>query len=147
MCGRFGDDYGRDWGWAANALNASRVTFADIERSINVDYMRPYFKLACYSNHAGSKGLRYDLGKSLLPPDQDVLLAGPSDAGLFDPGYLTAISIFQVTVCLLTHHITMTSLIALNALDRMVQEVEQAFAEAEAMLEEETKRRRAAAPG
>jgi hypothetical protein len=109
-----------------------------------MDHMRPYFKLACYSNHAGSKGLRYDLGKSLVLPGQDVLLAGPSDAGLFDPGSLTAISVFQVTVCLLTHHITMTSLVALNALNRMVKEVEDAFAEAEARLDEETKRRQAA---
>src|SRR5207237_157915 len=100
LCRRFGREYEQDWGWAAEAIGTARVTFADIERSISVDHMRPYFKLACYSNHAGSKGLWYDLGKSLVPPGQDVLLAGPSDAGLFDPGSLTAIAVFQVTVCL-----------------------------------------------
>ena len=144
LCVRFGRAYGEDWGWASQALGLQRPSFADIERSINLDHMRPYFKLACYSNHAGSKGLRYDLGNALVPVGREVLLAGPSDAGFFDPGYSTAISLFQVTVCLLTHHVTITTLVTLNALDRMVGEVEDAFADAEAKLEEEANRRQAA---
>jgi hypothetical protein len=144
LCNRFGKAYGGDWGWAATALNAQRVTFADIEMALNIDHMRPYFKLACYSNHAGSKGLRYDLGKSLVPPDQDVLLSGPSDAGLFDPGYLTAVSLLQVTVSFLTHHVSITSLGILNALERMMEEVEESFGIAEAKLEADAKRVQAA---
>jgi len=70
LCVRFGRAYGEDWGWASDALGLPRPSFADIERSINLDHMRPYFKLACYSNHAGSKGLRYDLGNSLNPPNK-----------------------------------------------------------------------------
>jgi hypothetical protein len=144
LCNRFGNAYGGDWGWAATALNSHRVTFADIEMALNIDHMRPYFKLACYSNHAGSKGLRYDLGKSLVPPDQDVLLSGPSDAGLFDPGYLTAVSLLQVTVSFLTHRISITSLAILNAFERMMEEVEDSFGIAEAKLEAEAKREQAA---
>jgi hypothetical protein len=65
LCTRFGQPYGRsEWGWAAAALKSASVSFTQNEKSVNMDHMRPYFKLACYSNHAGSRGLRYDLGKA-----------------------------------------------------------------------------------
>lgn len=85
LCRRFGKDYDKDWGWAADVLKAKSVTFTDIEKSLNMDHMRPYFKWACYSSHAGSKGLHYDLGNVLTPPDKPVLLVGASDAGLASP--------------------------------------------------------------
>lgn len=147
LCRRFGKDYDKDWGWAADALKAKSVTFTDIEKSLNMDHMRPYFKWACYGSHAGSKGLHYDLGNVLTPPDKPVLLAGPSDAGLADPGNLAAMSLFQVTVCLLTHHMTLTTLVVLNALNRMSEEVQAAFIDADAKLKGETDRLHAAEVG
>jgi hypothetical protein len=85
-----------------------------------------------------------DLGNGLVPPGKEVLLAGPSDAGFYDPGCLTAVSLVQVTVCLLIHHLTITGLTMLNAMDRMVAEVEEAFADAEAKFAEEAERMHAA---
>lgn len=139
LCGRFGKPYGEDWGWAAEVLGTSRPSFAEIERSIDLDHMRPFFKLASYSNHAGSKGLNFDLGKALVPPGSGLLLAGPSDAGYFDPGSCTAVSFFQLTAALLTHKPTLTSLAFVDALRQLVIEVQAAFADAEARLEEQSK--------
>lgn len=53
-------------------------------------------------------------------------------------------SVFQVTVCLLTHHMTLTTLIVLNALNRMLEEVQQAFIDADTKLKAETGRLHAA---
>jgi hypothetical protein len=79
-----------------------------------------------------------------MPPGKDVFLTGPSDAGNADPGYLTAVAIFQVTICLLINYLNIRSLVILNALDRLVDEVDDAFAEAETKLEADAKRRQAA---
>jgi hypothetical protein len=105
-----------------------------------MSHMRPYFKVACYGNYARSKGLRYDLGKALVPTGEEMLLAGPSDARLYDPGYQSAVSLIQITVCLLVHHLTITGLAMLNAMDCMVSEVEEAFSDAEEKLAETAKK-------
>ena len=81
LCQRFGKEYREQWGWAAEALKPRAANFAEIEAAVSFDHYRPYFKLACHSNHAGSKGIQFDLGNALNPPDSDIMLAGPSDAG------------------------------------------------------------------
>ena len=66
-------EYGKDWGWAAKALGQRRVTFTDIEKAVSLAHYRPYFKLACTPNHAGSKGVWFDLGNDLNAPDDGVM--------------------------------------------------------------------------
>ena len=68
---RFGNSYLEDWGWASDALHNKRPNFTAIEQAVGLEHLRPYFKMSCYSNHAGSKGLWYDLGNSLNPEDSD----------------------------------------------------------------------------
>ena len=91
LCRRFGSAYERDWGWAAVALNNPRPRFTDIERAVRLSHLRPYFKMACHPTHAGSKGLWDDLGNTLNPDGSVGALAGPSDAGLSEPGICTAL--------------------------------------------------------
>jgi hypothetical protein len=86
LCDRFGAAYAKPWGWAASVIPPP-IDLGKLENALNMSRMQPYFKMACYGNHAGSKGLRYDLGNALVPPGEETLLAGPSDAGFFDPGY------------------------------------------------------------
>jgi hypothetical protein len=138
LCRRFGPAYREEWGWAADALNLQRPRFTDIERAVNLDHLRPYFKLSCHSNHAGSKGLWYDLGNSLNPEGSDPALAGPSNAGLSEPGICTALSLCQVTTTLLLHgEPNGTTLMIATALRQLSQEAQEAFAEVDAQLKEE----------
>jgi hypothetical protein len=143
LCTRFGKAYGTDWGWAAAALGCEKPTFFDIERAVSFEHMRPYFKLACYSNHAGCKGLIFDLGKALVPSGEEILLAGPSDAGMFDPGVCTARSMFQITANMILHReVSLTSLVTATALGQLAGEIEDAFATAEADLEKQANKER-----
>lgn len=137
LCRRFGPAYREDWGWAAEALHNPRPRFTDIERAVSLDHLRPYFKLACHSNHAGSKGLWYDLGNTLNPEGSDPALAGPSNAGLSEPGICTALSLCQVTTALLMHgELNVTTLMIATALRQLSQEAQEAFAEVDAELED-----------
>lgn len=147
LCSRFGREYHKDWGWACKALNLSRVTFADLEKSVSLEHYRPHFKLASNANHAGSKGIWFDLGNSLNPPGSPVMLAGPSDAGLADPGMCTAISLNQITNTLILHaNITATTLAVAECLSQLTDETRDAFVLAQQNLEDWAARIQAGEP-
>ena len=111
---KHGTPFKEDYGWAARALEVPRPTFTQIEASLDMSHWRPFFKLACQSVHAGSQGLFFSLG---LPRDsRTMLLAGPSDAGLADPGHQMAISLTMVTVAFLTSRPNLDGLVACHCL-------------------------------
>lgn len=43
---KYGKSYASDYGWAATALDLKRPTFRDIEASVELDHIRPYYKSA-----------------------------------------------------------------------------------------------------
>ena len=144
LCRRFGTGYERDWGWAADALSNQRPRFSDIEQAVNLSHLRPYFKMACHPTHAGSKGLWNDLGNALNPDGHVGALAGPSDAGLSEPGICTALSILQATTALMLHREpTLAPLTVLEALKQLSHAVQGAFAEVNARLEDQAPKVRA----
>lgn len=121
---RFGPDYGNDYGWASAALGKRQPTFRDIEQAAELDHLRPYYKLASHNVHANPKGTFFKLG---LLPDQNLLLAGPSDLGLADPGHGTAISLGQITIALLTLRPNIDRLVICQILLQLEDEIGDAF--------------------
>jgi hypothetical protein len=57
----------------------------------------PYYRMASHNVHANPKGVFFKLG---LVEQREILLAGPSDVGLADPGYATALSLMQISTAL-----------------------------------------------
>jgi hypothetical protein len=121
---RFGDPYGEEYGWAAETLGLRTPKFIDIERNAGLGHLRPYYKLASHNVHANPKGVFFKLG---LLPDQQMLLAGPSDLGLADPGHGTALSLSQITITLLTMKPNIDRLVICQILARLEDEVGEAF--------------------
>ncbi|MDQ2807525.1 MAG: DUF5677 domain-containing protein [Chloroflexota bacterium] len=121
---RFGKAYEGSYGWAAQALNTSNATIAAIERDVQMDHMRPYYRLASHSTHANPKGISFDLGNS-RPLEQ--MLAGSSFVGLADPGHATLISLTQTTTALLTLFPDARVLLSCRVLDTMVKEAGDTF--------------------
>src|SRR5258706_5569329 len=98
----FGVSFGRDYGWAHNALNKKekdKVTFTEIEKMVGLSHIRPFYKSANLNVHSGSLGTIFRLG---LPPNRNLLVAGPSIYGLAEPGQNTAYSINLLTKSLLS---------------------------------------------
>jgi hypothetical protein len=116
-------------------LNKLRPNFRDIEEYVGLDYLRPFYKMACHNIHANPKGVFFKLG--LYPTDPEILLAGPSNLGLADPGQGTALSLLQVTICLLTSKTTIDGLIIGEILRRLNEEIEEAFFEIHTSIENE----------
>ena len=135
---RFGEGFKGDNGWALPLFpNQRRVFFKDLEALADLDHNRPYYGLANHGVHADSKGAR--LNRLDIAGGQ-ILIAGPSNSGLADPGQCTAISLNQVTVSLMIRGRPLIADISdvpeLEALGTFVKMANQAFYDCETSLSE-----------
>ena len=142
LVARFGKGFNEDYGWAASALGIKRPSLAEIERAAQLDHLRPYYRMASDNVHANSHGAFYKLGG--FSPDLDILLAGPSNMGLADPGHGAALSLTQITAALVSTAPTLDSLTELTVLELLQEETGAAFLQAhkdaEAIAESEPRR-------
>jgi hypothetical protein len=67
--------------------------------------------------------------------ETEILLAGPSNAGLTDPGHNTAISLMQITSALALLNPTLGDLIAMKVIQQLVDEVGDTLVKAQQQLE------------
>ena len=131
---RFGSGYRSDYGWAAKAIEKERPSFSDIEKRVELDHLRPYYKLASHNVHANPMGVFFRLG--LMHGESDVLLAGASNVGFADPGHGCAISLSQITTVLLTSQPTLDHLVICDIVKTIEQEVGKPFFDVHSTLEE-----------
>ncbi|MBN3190013.1 hypothetical protein H4F64_07345 [Pectobacterium brasiliense] len=97
---KYGKKYADNYGWASYLFpNHNKVGFGAIEKDVQLEHMRPYYKWASQNIHTGSKAMRNRLG--LCEADEDILLVGQSNSGMTDPAHATAISLMQITVTVL----------------------------------------------
>jgi hypothetical protein len=129
---KYGGGYYSMYGWALNSLKRRKADFVDIEKAVNLDHYRPLYKMACHNVHAGSKGSRFRLG---LLNDDEILLAGPSNLGFYDPGVGAARSLNQLTVELMTHDPTFDSVVSAKVLNEFRFEIECQFGKADEKLQ------------
>ncbi len=80
---RFGKDFAKPYGWAANALQSKRPTFEAIEESVGLGHRRNFYKIASYGIHSDYKGSSLNIS---LPVSNPIQLYGPSNYGLADAG-------------------------------------------------------------
>ena len=124
---RFGDYFRYDYGWAAQFLNMKRPTFADLEKFVGLDHLRPFYKLANMNVHSGSKGASFRLG--LPPNDENLLVAGPSIFGLGEPGQNIAYSFHILTTSLLLTRENLDQIAFISATRQLMNEIVWAFDE------------------
>lgn len=86
---RYGEVFGRNYGWAAKALGDNGPTFSKIEEAVGRDHLRPYYRLANHNVHAGISGALYQLGTL----QSGKLLLEPTPVGLEEPGQNTALTL------------------------------------------------------
>ena len=128
LVNRFGKSFTEEYGWAACALKNRQPSLAEIERATDLDHFRPYYRMASDNVHPNSHGTFYKLGG--FSPDLNILLAGPSNLGLADPGHGTALSLTQITAALVNTTSSLDTLTELTVLRQLEDEVGTAFLEA-----------------
>jgi hypothetical protein len=132
----YGGDFRDKYGWIPKHVLKNR-TFDELEKSVHMDKLRPYYMMACHNVHSGPKGIQFRLGLLKRGPRGSVILAGPSNYGLADPGQGTAISLSQTTSCLLSMRPTIERLSMMNVILKLVEEINQAFCEVQRQIEKE----------
>lgn len=125
LISQFGKLYKYDYGWATSKEDNKAPTFADLEKSVGLEHMRPFYKLANINVHSGSKGAIFRLGSP--PSDKELLVAGPSIYGLGEPGQNIAYSFFLLTSTLLLSRENLDQLVVVSALDQIKNETIWAF--------------------
>ncbi len=131
---KYGASFKNDYGWASVAIGKDSPRIADIEAVVGLEYMRPYYKMASHNVHANPKGVFFKLG--LIPESGDILLTGPSNLGLADPGHSTAISLLQITTNLLTFKPNLDRIVICYILSSLEKEIGEAFLHVECELKE-----------
>jgi hypothetical protein len=125
LIARFGAAFREPYGWASERLgDIPSPKFADIERAVQIDHLRPFYRMASHNIHANPKGVFFKLG---LLNETDILLAGPSNFGLADPGQATALSLVQVTTSLLNLDTTLDGVVLLKTMIVLCTEISETF--------------------
>jgi hypothetical protein len=129
---RFGANFKELYGWALKVLRKNRTNIAELEKSIGLDHLRPYYKLASNSVHSDTKGVMFKLAQ--VNASYKPLLTGPSYLGLVEAGDSAAMSLFQITSALLCSKATvpkptLENVMALNIMRLMREKIGDAFIE------------------
>ncbi|MGO2278253.1 DUF5677 domain-containing protein [Psychrobacter sp. AOP7-D1-21] len=122
---KYGQDFKNSYGWAADTLNNKRPNFFHLEEAVQLDHLRPYYKWASQNIHANIHGIKNKLG--LADSKEEVLLAGPSNSGMTDPADLTASSLKQISVGLLTIYSNIDSLITQYVIKELGADIGELF--------------------
>lgn len=122
---KYGKSFGKPYGWASHVIKKDRVTFTDIEKDVELDHMRPYYKWASQNVHAGTKGLFKQLG--MCEAKEACLLVGQSNSGITDPAHASALSLAQITATLLNIEPNVSRFVIMNIISGIEQEIGQVF--------------------
>lgn len=136
LCKKFGKSFSNNYGWAAEVLKNPDPSLSDLEERVNLDHLRPFYRMASHAVHANPKGITFNLG---LLGTEGVLLAGPSNVGMADPGHATAISLQQVNTALLTTKPSLQVIVVLRTMKQLVDEIGKTFLEVDTLLKTQTK--------
>lgn len=128
---RFGPTFAHPYGWASEHLNHKKPTFKELQIAANRAGMSSHYKLASFNVHAGARSLFFNLSSM---GDQDVLLAGRSNAGLTEPGERTAQTLLLITSLYVCDTVNLDRITMLNSLIRMRDAVTPALLRADRRL-------------
>ena len=147
---RYGADFLKgSYGWAAVALDKQKPTFRDLEESVGMNHMWPFYAWSSQEVHAGSHG--NELSYFERGSGDRTLGAGPSNAHLADPALGAMISLYQTTAaiclpleerespeeCCQVLEVRAYRVAEVNALVEMVDKTQYMFVEAHRKLEQD----------
>ena len=141
---RYGKPYGKDYGWAAaNLPEGVRPSIPAMEQQVDLEKVRPYYRLASHATHANPKSVLFNLEQG---PKPEMILVGAANTGLADPGAQSLRHLMFATAILVGMHSDEETVMGSLALGDLVEEGVQAFMEVhhkvEAITKKQLKRRR-----
>lgn len=130
---KYGSGFGKQYGWASNYVNGE-PTFRTIEAAAKLDYLRSHYKMASHPVHGNAQGIFFQLG---MIRETSMLMAGPSNSGLSEPGQSTGLSILQLSGATASLQPTLDSIVAVKIMQLLQAQLAASFADVENALEQE----------
>ena len=118
----FGSAFLRDYGRAAPLFNDTAPKFKQLQKRVELDHWRGYYRMASHGTHANPKGISWNI-QSLATVE--MIWAGPSNAGLVDPAQCTLIALASITVGLLAYSVGEVPDSEIDVVDKSVALVRQ----------------------
>jgi hypothetical protein len=121
---KYGKPFGNPNGWAADLLKSERPNFSQMEKTASSEKYRSHYRWASQGVHSGPKGIfkpQPHIGDAL------VLMTGPSNGGLADPGHATAISLGRITANVVTLQPSLDLNVAMRMIVTLIDEAGQQF--------------------
>lgn len=138
---RFGKEFASDYGWANGFLNGRPANFAEIESSLSLEHLRPYYRMASQQVHAGAKGILFGLSHD----PEEVVLLGPSNGGLADPGQSIGLTLSLLTTIFLKLSPTIDMMVGVRVQASLAEAAATEWVNAQLLLEAEDAEHRSAA--
>jgi hypothetical protein len=120
LCKKYNDGFKNDWEWIPSKLLPNQ-NFRALAEKVSLEHLQPFFRWSSAAVHGLSRGF-YSLGLTADSQDK-ILLCGPSNYGLADPLQNAALSLHQVTVCLLNLKPDFESLMEAYVMDAFVNDI------------------------
>lgn len=141
VIGRYGREFGGEYGWVATHLGISRPNFSQIEEAAGRAMMRSHYKMASHNVHAGAKGIAYRLGAF----DRRFSgIAGATNVGFVEPGQNLGLSLLHFTMLLLPRRWTLDKIALLTVMVDIQGEIGPALARSEGSITRDERRIRKA---
>jgi len=131
---KYGEEFVKPYGWTAPYLDKSKRNFAGIESTLNIKYLRSYYKMANNYVHGGAKACLNVMG---VYKQDKVMLAGPSNYGLADPAQLTALALFYTTFTLSGFEYYLEDDVYEEIAENMVSDIAKCFMGVQKQIEQE----------
>ncbi|NNV55031.1 DUF5677 domain-containing protein [Limnovirga soli] len=135
---KYGKDFVKAYGWSSEYLLPGKRNFAGMEETVEFKHMRPFYKMANNYVHSGAKGFLFKLGTYR---QNKVMLAGPSNYGLADPGQNTAYSLLHSTLALHGFEKYLEDAVFMKIAELMIEEIGNEFITTQKQIEAEEKSR------
>jgi hypothetical protein len=132
----YGPDFAEDNGWASERLRKKRPSVADILEAASIDHLAPYYKWASHNVHAGPNGVFWRLG---LIGEDEILLAGPSNAGFADPAHAASLSLLQISSTMMMLHPAFDNVVMIHVLRDLADKIGDTLLDASRALESRTR--------
>lgn len=104
-------------------------TFASVEKSVNMEHWRPWYKWASSYIHANHRPVQDSLG--LTETSISINLVGASNSGFVDPFQLTALTLAQLVETFLKHSINLDRIIHIEVFHDLANQMVEIALEAE----------------
>jgi hypothetical protein len=143
----FGRAFLQNYGWAAPLFGDKAPTFRELERAAKLDHWRGHYRMASHGTHANPKGIMWNVQSSRA---KDVIVAGPSNAGLVEPAQCSLIALSNICIGLLGYASQellsddddgfpqrVSAVVNMDAIFLMMEKAIEAFVDSERELERE----------